>query len=205
LAEPFVFNQRMPTHGLSTAAQLILLNGPKRRGGEAMKLTVMELVNGGMLQIEHRGDTDTVGWVPDGAPVPENDTLWSFYGAAKILGEEEPATLMEIAHGAKWVKGDPRSSSTMGWVYRLPLKELYNADLMQTERRLMRPDRAGVTAEGAAERTALSERVGDQDAEAFFGFTAIREMWEGVDKFVKTLNASTGTGGTPGDPSNVMI
>jgi hypothetical protein len=195
----------MRTDELSTAAQLILLRGTKKQGGEAMKLTVMELVDKRMLQLESQGDEDTIAWVPDGAPVPQNDTLWSFYGAAKILGEEEPATLMEIAHGAKWVKGDPRSSSTMGWLYRLPLKELYNADLMHTQRRAMRPDRAGVTSQGEAERTVLQERVGESDLEDFFGFSPIRELWQGVDKFTKTLNASTGTGGTPGDPSNVMI
>jgi hypothetical protein len=195
----------MPPYALSAAAELVLLKGTKKQGGEAMKLTVMELVDKDMLQLENRGEDDTIAWVPDGAPVPDNDTLWSFYGAAKILGEQEPATLMEIAHGAKWVKGDPRSSSTLGWLYRLPLKELYNADLMHTQRRMMLPDRAGVTEAGATERELLRERVGDRDMEDFFGFSAIRELWQGVDKFVKTLNASTGTGGTPGDPANVMI
>lgn len=170
-----------------------------------MKLTVMELVAGGMLEIESRGEEDTVGWVPDASPVPKNDTLWSFYGAAKILGEEEPATLMEIAHGAKWVKGDPRSSSTMGWLYRLPLKELYNADLMHTNRRLLLSDKAGLTEAGEGAKATLQARAGESDLEDFFGFGAVRESWQDVDKFVKALNASTGTGGTPGDPANVMI
>jgi hypothetical protein len=170
-----------------------------------MKLTVMQLVTSGMLEIENRGDEDTVAWVPEGAAVPTNNTLWSFYGAAKILSENEPATLMEIAHGAKWVKGDPRSSSTMGWLYRLPLKELYNADLMRTQRRSLLPDRAATTDSGGHARAELEREVGDRDLEEFFGFSSVRDSWQGVDKFVKTLNASTGTGGTPGDPANVMI
>jgi len=194
------------TYGLSAAAQLVLLNGTKKQGGDAMKLTVMELVAGGMLRLENRGDDEAVAWVPEESAVPENDTLWSIYGAAKILGSAtEPATLMEIAHGAKWVKGDPRSSSTMGWVYRLPLKELYNRDLMHTNRRMLLPDKADVTAEGETERLALQERLGTNEVEDLFGFGAVRDAWESADEFAKALNRSTGSGGTPGDPANVMI
>jgi hypothetical protein len=201
----------MGTQGICAAASLVLLKGPRKQGGDAMKLTIMELVAAGKFSLQAR-DRETQIWVSANAVTPANPTQASVFGAALDSSEDEPLSPLEIAHAAKWVHGDPRASSLMAWLYRLPLKELYNRDLMHTRRRLLLRNKADVTQAGRRERLELKERMASLESntgsdrhaiETVLGLAEVREAWPGADAFAKELNRMARIP-VAGDASNVV-
>ena len=199
---------------LGPAASLVLLKGLSKQGGEAMKLTFLELATLGKLVIKSdpaeprrfgRGakSADATAWVPAGATAPGSLAAASVFEAAKrVSSQKNPSTVIEIAHAARWVDGDWRASSVNGWLTRFPLKELYNKDLMYTRKRFPLPSVAALTDQGRAAKDELKLRLESLEqmpgmdkgmaAETLHlagtSFLLVESSWPTIDVFVSTID-----------------
>lgn len=201
-----------------------------------MKLTIMELAEKGRLVIEARpperrsrwdspdqAEDVSVGWVPEEAARPDNATLASIFDTARrSSSSEDPATLVEIAQMSKFVDGNMAASTLDGWLYRYPLRELYDHGLMRTRKRIALRDVPVLTERGETEELALRQRLesvralGDS-AERLeellvgeSGLPKVRVIWTTADLFVSDINRfnartkNASAGGITGDRKSVV-